>query len=362
MANRRIWAFAALALLVLGGSAFADSCGLDSECLPGEVCCNEQCTTPACRGKADCLLGQTCLNPGICEAQCVRGCTTRIECIYPQICCNTQCQMAACTSDGECSDGDECTIDECINPDSCRSECRHTAIPACAITQERPPQVIFERSMVIGQVQAIAVQTADGQAIEDFTVFLTYPDETSVVISAASGQMYIPIDQAGIYRAIVEASGFEQEIYFESSRQGQIIPPISPDSEPLIKKIFGVETAGAPDYLIIWLLGIAVVSGLIIMVTKVKPAWFRVFMATTYTAAPIVVNYYLKNLWLAFALMAAETLILIAVLAWHIRKLNREAEPKPEGKAIVEKRLGLVKKGKGQKWSEFFKKLEKGRK
>ncbi len=89
-----------------------------------------------------------------------------------------------------------------------------------------------------------------------------------------------------------------------------IISGINPGVKPTVKAVLGFETVESPSYLLIWILAVAVISGLIIEVTKLKPGWFRVFMASTYTTLPLVVNFYTKNIWFAFSVIALQTIIL----------------------------------------------------
>ena len=85
---------------------------------------------------------------------------------------------------------------------------------------------------------------------------------------------------------------------------------ISPKAEPTVRAVFGRETVESPGYLAIWILAIAIISGLIIEVTKLKPGWFRIFIAGTYTTLPLVINYYTKNIWISFVVILLQTVIL----------------------------------------------------
>jgi len=91
-----------------------------------------------------------------------------------------------------------------------------------------------------------------------------------------------------------------------------------------IASFFGNETVQTPAYLIIWILQIAVVSGMIIELTKLRPAWFRGFTACTYTLLPLVVQHYFGNIALSFIVIAVETIILmlLAVGTWKNKKLS----------------------------------------
>jgi hypothetical protein len=185
------------------------------------------------------------------------------------------------------------------------------------------PTIEFEPEIETGTEQVILLKSGDGSLIQDFNVLLTYPDKTTRLLQAIQGMLVLPIDKVGKYTAILQTNGFEQTIGFEAKAPGQIVPPINPGAEPMVTAVFGAETVYAPNYLIIWILAIAVISGFIIEVTKLRPGWFRVFMAITYTTLPLVVNYYTKNVELAFAIISLQTTIL--TMLWFRKWKARRA-------------------------------------
>jgi len=187
------------------------------------------------------------------------------------------------------------------------------------------PRLTFEANLDTETQQTMQLLSGDGNAIRDFNVFLTLPDNSVRVFSTNEGSVVFPVELAGTYSAIVKTEGFEQAIEFRVITPNQVVPPINPEAEPVVSAVLGEETVQTPNYLIIWILAIAVISGLIIEVTKLKPGWFRVFMATTYTSLPIVVNYYTQNIWLSFTIIAIQTVILTAKWFQMWRKRRKEA-------------------------------------
>jgi len=318
-------------------------------CQAGQQCCSGNCTTPACSTDSQCPAGQTCRNPGQCSAECINAddgetCTTSTDCPATQVCCNGSCVMPACSTDSQCNDNNKCTLDQCNNAGTCSAECTHTAIPDCGAGPKPPKQVIvqYQQTVETGKKQNITVKTEDGSPVEEFSVILEFPNKTKITLMAINGEVTLPIGQAGIYRGLVKTAGYETNISFEAKKPMQIIPNIPDEKKPWFEAVFGILVTENPNYLIIWLMAIAIISGLIMVITKLKPAWFRAFMSFSYTLLPFAVNHYTKNTWIAFATIAIQTTILIAI--WF-RQLKIQRIEEEEAKKQKEK---LHKKWKGQ--------------
>lgn len=171
------------------------------------------------------------------------------------------------------------------------------------------PVIKFNPKIKVGQDEVISLKADDGTPILDFNVLLIYPDYSTRLLQAVQGFVVVRIEEEGLYSATIFADGFQQTVGFEAKSAGIIIDP---GAEPFVRDFFGEETLLTPNYLIIWILAIAVISGLIIDVTKLNPSWFRAFMAITYTTLPLVVNHYTGNIWIAFTVIAMQTVILTA--------------------------------------------------
>jgi len=184
-----------------------------------------------------------------------------------------------------------------------------------------PPQISFEPELETGEIQTIMIIGSDGNAIRDFNVLITYPDSTTALLFAQDGVVQLPVEFLGAYTATIIAPGLERTVNFEGINPGQIVPPINPNARQTVSALFGAETVESPNFLIIWILSIAVISGLIIEVTKLKPGWFRVFMAISYTTLPLVVNFYTGNIWISFVTIAIQTTILTTLWfkIWKMR-------------------------------------------
>ncbi len=356
-----------LGLVFLAGIFFLSSygsaaCITDENCDSGQVCCNGTCLRPACKSKADCQYGQICINSGTCQAECIFGCVTSFDCLPAQRCCNERCVLPACDEDSDCDDSEEATVDKCLNPGKCEAECinRENGDYGNGRFTE-PPITRFKRRIELGETQTITMATVENEPIEHFNVLLTYPDGTTVMLTTSSGAVTLPLEQPGDYLAIVQANDYQTELYFQAYAPRRILPPIPKPQKKIIKGIFGQDTAEFPDYLIIWLLGIAVISGLIVVLTRVKPPWFRIFLGVTYTALPFVVNYYFKVLLFALAIMAVETTILLVLLVRQIKgekAAKEEKERLKKGPKLWKKEQDISKeKPVEDKWDQFFKKM-----
>ena len=185
-----------------------------------------------------------------------------------------------------------------------------------------PPRASFEENIETGQQQTIMLFSEDGNPIEDFNVILTYPDGTTATISTNNGAITFLVGEAGNYTATAQSGHQPIDISFEAKQPMQIAPDTDQSTKKVVESVFGTETAKTPSYLLIWVLAIAIISGLIITATKLKPMWFRIFMASTYTLLPLVVNYYGGIIWIAFAVIAVQTTILTALLFEQWKKRN----------------------------------------
>lgn len=186
------------------------------------------------------------------------------------------------------------------------------------------PEINFKTELDAGQDQVITLIGQDGNAIRSFVVTMVYPDQSTVTFTTEEGAITVPTAAKGTYTAIVQGDGFEETVYFEAKKPLQLIPDVSENAKPAVQAVFGEETVQQPNYIIIWILSITVISGLIIQVTKLKPGWFRIFMASTYTTLPLVVNHYMQSIWVSFAIIAVETTILTAFYfqQWKSRKVS----------------------------------------
>jgi hypothetical protein len=175
------------------------------------------------------------------------------------------------------------------------------------------PLLEFRPMLEIGSEQVITLKAQDGNVMRDFNVVLVFPDNTTKTLQAKDGVVILELENAGTYEATVQTAGYQSSFTFEATAPFQVVPEISDNAKPAIQAVFGEETVEKPNYLIIWILAIASISGLIIQVTKFRPVWFRFFISATYTTTPILVNHYTKSILLAFIVIVIETLILTAL-------------------------------------------------
>ncbi|MDP2973868.1 MAG: hypothetical protein Q8N60_02355 [Candidatus Diapherotrites archaeon] len=118
----------------------------------------------------------------------------------------------------------------------------------------------------------------------------------------------------------------------------------------------------------IWLLAIVIIAGLLMAITRLKPLWFRVFMAISYTALPVSVRYYLQSMEIAFAVIAIQTTVLTALWfrQWKKEKLGQKKE-QVEWKQTAKKETGAEKEpwqsSSGETtekgWSELQRELDR---
>lgn len=317
----------------------ASVCTTANDCQSGQLCCSNLCVTPACSSNSDCPAGRACINPSACNASCaVTGCTADSQCPSGQICCNPNCVTPACSADSGCNDNDDSTTDKCNNANTCTAQCTHEPI--------KPPVVIFQPSIEPGKMQTITLTTEDGTPIMDFNILMTFPDKTTARFTAISGTVAIPIGAAGTFNGTAQTAGHETPFSFEAKTS--IIPP----------EIYN------PNYLIIWLLAIIVISGLLMAITRLKPLWFRVFMTTSYTALPFAVRYYLQNMEIALATIAVQTTVLTALWfrQWKKERMGQLKEQKEwkqtAGKETVDEKKLEAEWQKGAKESEIEKETE----
>lgn len=352
------------------------NCPIDVNCSGGQVCCNDACATPTCSTDAVCNDGDpcttdTCNNPGLCTASCsnvsIAGCggttvppggdspgggsSAKLIVNVEGSCIQQLITVTILNERGNPVRGAEVrlvknrkTIETIKTPETGKltftleeegeyifyttksnyySDSKKIYVKECA-----EPTVSFQQSIEIGQTQTITLIGGDGNAIRDFNVLLTYPDKTISLLKAKEGTITLSAEQTGSYTATVKTTSFETTVNFEATKPMQIVPDIRPGAKQVVKALLGRETVETPNYLIVWMLTIAVISGLIIQVTKLKPGWFRVFMATTYTTLPLVVNYYTQSILISFTTIAIQTTILTALWfqQWRIKKALEAAK------------------------------------
>ncbi len=322
-------------------------CTIDNDCQSNQFCCSNVCVTPACSADGDCPAGQVCINPNECNASCsITGCTADSQCPTGQICCNPNCVTPGCIDDSGCNDNDDSTTDKCNNANTCTAQCTHEPIVI------KPPVVIFQQIIEVGKTQTITLTTEDGTPIADFNVLITFPDKTTAKFTAINGIVAIPIGAAGTFNGTAQTAGHEVPFSFEA--KAPLPPPIPPETKDI-------------TYLIIWLLAIIVISGLLMAITRLKPLWFRVFMATSYTALPFAVRYYLQNMEIALATIAIQTTVLTALWfrQWKKEKLGQKKE-QVEWKQTSQKETPPEKKQQPSSgettekgWSELQRELDR---
>jgi len=327
----------------------ASICTRDDDCQSYQFCCRNVCVTPACSADGDCAAGRVCIKPNECNAACaITGCTADSQCPSGQICCNPNCVTPGCIDDSGCNDNDEKTTDKCNNANTCTAQCTHEPIVI------KPPIVIFEPSIETDQTQLITLTAEDGTPIRDFNVLITFPDKTTAKFTAINGIVTIPIGIAGTYNATVQTAGHEVPFSFEAKAP---LPPIIPNDPE------------HPNYIFIWLLAIVIIAGLLMAITRLKPLWFRVFMAVSYTALPVSVRYYLQSMEIGFAVIAIQTTVLTALWfrQWKKEKLGQKSEVKEWKQAATEKEKPAEKERPqpqaeertGKVWDELQRELER---
>jgi hypothetical protein len=155
-----------------------ESCSQDCACGPGQMCCSGQCKAPACSSDSECgdansCTLDSCVGAGTCDARCEHGqvtsclnddgccpgscnalndndcsvqcgnglcepgescqsCSRDCGCSGGTLCCNGVCVEPACVSDSQCDDSKDCTLDRCLNSNTCLARCETQAITQCA--------------------------------------------------------------------------------------------------------------------------------------------------------------------------------------------------------------------------------------
>ncbi len=351
----------------------SDSCATDDDC-PSQICCSRICINPACSLNSDCDDGDACTTDscgdgGTCTAACsntpIEGCGeepepasgpgggssggggdtgNRLTINIEGSCLRQPITITVLNQQGNPLTGaftrvtkNRTTVETKTTNQTGKNTFvfeepgeytiyttkpgYHANTKTIQVRECKPPTAHFEQEIKTGQTQTITLTTDDGNTITDFNVLITYPNNTTALLEAKDGAIILPAEEAGTYTATVTTTDFQTTVNFEATTPMQIIPNIKPDARPVVSAVLGEETVQTPNYLIIWILAVAIISGLIIEITKVKPGWFRIFMATTYTTLPLVVNYY-TNIWIAFATIAIQTVILTALYfnQWRIKK------------------------------------------
>ncbi len=348
------------------------NCPADISCDGGTLCCETECIVPACSSDSDCDDGDdcttdTCSSAGTCIAACTNtaiadcgggstigsgpsgpgGGTSGAKlivniqgsCVWQPITVKVLNEQGNPSKDAEvmvikdrktvetAKTGEtgkiSFTFEETGDYEFYITKSNHKAYSeGIQVLECASMQVQFEQEIKTGEKQIIMLLVGDGSPVEDFNLLLVYPDSTTELLFAKDGAVKIEVEHPGKYTAIVQSTGYKTSLSFEATTPHQIVPNINPDAEPVVETVFGKETIQQPNYLIIWILAIAIISGLIIEVTKLKPGWFRVFLAITYTALPLVVNYYTKNIFIAFIVIIMQTIILTALYfnQWRIKK------------------------------------------
>jgi len=330
------------------------NCPQDVKCSAGELCCNDACVLPACNADSDCddakqCTTDTCKNPGTCSSQCffkkIPKCkepdpNPPVDEIFLEIegsCLNIPLRLNVTDYQGKPLEGvtielvkDRAVMETRVTDSTGKlsylltdqgqytfyatkedylASSKRTMVKTC-----KAPQVTSQESLYTGEQQLITVVAEDGNIVKDYEIKLTYPDNTTKMIKVEDDIAYVPVTETGTYTATVETGSYSQSISFQAQKPMQLIPPLDQDQKTAVKTLFGEDTAETPNYLLLWILAIAVISGLIIYLTRIKPPWFRAFMAVSYTLFPLVVNMYSNSLWLAFIAIAIQTLILMALL------------------------------------------------
>ncbi len=349
-------------------------CTAGSQCTAGQLCCSGTCKAPACTADAQCDDGDACTadscsSAGQCAAACahiaISGCSggagggggsggdgsgTQNLVVNISGSCAKQPIIARVLDQGNPVQTAEVKIikDTAViqkkttdirgNASFVLNEKGDYSVEAAKTGFNNNRQNIsikdctqitidFEQSVEVGKTQTIQLITWDGNNVKNFTVLVTYPDKTTRVVSTGNGAVALPVDKAGIYTVVVKAVDFQQAFSFIGMKSGVLVPPINPDANNIVTNIFGQQTVENPDYMIIWFLAITVISGTIIVITKLRPPWFRIFLACTYTTVPFVINYYLKNMACAMTITCIETLILnyLLFVQWKRAKIQAKA-------------------------------------
>ncbi len=355
---------------VVDAGETCSNCPEDITCKTGTICCSDECFTPCCYSDSNCYDGDACTtdycnNRGTCTASCsnstIVGCRNsapnpgtgtssgatgnRLTASIEGSCLNQPITATILNQEGNPATGsfvrvtkNGITVETRTTPETGKNSFTfetegeytfyttksgyYAGTQKIHITQCQPPTINFKQKIETGQNQTITLTAGDGNTITDFNLYLTYPNNTTALLKAQEGTIILPTEETGTYTATLQTTGYQTTISYQATNPLQIIPNINPDAKPTVETVFGEETVEQPNYLIIWILAIAIISGLIIEVTKLKPGWFRVFMAVTYTALPLAVNYYSKNTLIAFITIIIQTLILTALYfnQWRIKK------------------------------------------
>lgn len=125
---------------------FVTDCAQDC-CEPNCTAVNDSICHQECDGWKGCEFKSLCDNSPINSIKCYND-THSLSCCTGEptycgngyLCCNNSCVLVSpdnlsppqCFNDSMCDDNDACTIDSCVNPGTCESECNHTRITQCS--------------------------------------------------------------------------------------------------------------------------------------------------------------------------------------------------------------------------------------
>jgi hypothetical protein len=185
---------------------------------------------------------------------------------------------------------------------------------------------VYAPNLKTGEMQSISLLQQEGNAVDGFNVIVERPDFSKEVFSSIAGVVSLPVLKTGWYAATIEYDGYTEKISFEAKAPLQVVPNVKPEARPVVVSVLGEETAQSPNYLLVWVFAAEIISATIIVLTRLKPKWFRVFLALTYTAVPFLANYYLHNFLLALLLTAIETMVLNYLLFRQWKKLRISAK------------------------------------
>jgi len=104
------------------GTCKTNPCDTYDDCANGTgTCVTGYCCSGACSlcPNGNCESGETC-------SSCPSDCT----CVSPQLCCNDQCITPACSQESDCG-SDPCIIYTCNNPGTCSASCSSQDITSC---------------------------------------------------------------------------------------------------------------------------------------------------------------------------------------------------------------------------------------
>jgi len=186
------------------------------------------------------------------------------------------------------------------------------------------PEIVLEQNPKTGEVESIRLVLGN-KPVQDFNAVVTFPDNMVETFRAEKGRVSFPVDKTGRYIVTINAEDYRKTILFDAKKPMQIVPEIPRENRPVVGAVLGWETVRMPNYLLVWIFAAEIICAFIIVLTRLKPKWFRAFMAATYTALPFVVSYYAQSMWLAFAIIGIQTTILTALLfrQWKKGKSSR---------------------------------------